>query len=1168
MPMTRSWLLSALALALCTGRLTAQQPPSYARDVRPFLTKFCLECHNTREAKGGLDLETYKGLRAGGDNGEALVPGQPDASRMVLRVEGKQKPQMPPRKARFHPSAGEYAVLRAWVAAGARDDSAAVKVALPAIKSHLHLAAPVTALAYSPDGAYLAAAAYKTVHLFNPHGLADHDALKEAGGPVTALAFSHDGKSLAVAVGNSGEPSELRLYALPPRGKVAQAIPPPLRVPSAHEDVIQQMAFSPDGKLLATCGYDRQVKLWDTATFKEPRILKEHSDSVYGVAFSPDGTLLASGAADRAVKVYDAATAKLLYTLGEPTDWVYAVAFSRDGKHLAAAGADRSIRVWEVSPTAGRVVQSVFAHEAPVTKLVYAPGGKTLYSVSEDRTVKAWDTARMVERKVYDRQPEAVLALAAPPDGTQLALGRYDGALVLLDEATGKVQAQPLPVKPKPPTATKVSPSLGQRGQAVRLRFEGKSLDGVTELVASQAGVTSRLLSEGRGATTLEAEITFPTNTPPGVYQLRLKNAAGESGPLPFTVDPFPAVKEQEPNNSPGTGQKIALPATVAGVLDRAGDVDYYRFEARAGQQLGVLVQAAAGSKLSPFLTLTDASDRVLAEGGDGHLGYRFKEAGTYAVGVRDQEFRGGGSMQYRLHLGDLPVVTAVYPLGMQRGTEAEVHLDGVNLGPAQAVKVKAAADAAPGTRLPLNLNAPKGTPLGLKSLVVGEFAEVQAGEGAAGALPVPGTANGRIARPGATDTWRFPAKRGQRLLLEVNARRLGSPLDSYIEILDPQGKPLPRAVLRPSAKTYVTFRDHGSSDPGIRIEAWSEFAMNDYVYVGTELLRIKDLPPNPDADCAFFSDRGQRLGYLGTTPTHLSMGTPMYKVSIHPPGTTFPPNGFPVVTLYYRNDDGGPGFGRDSQLTFDPPADGEYLVRVGDSRGQGGPGYAYRLTVRTPRPSYNVAFNPTAPAVWKGGAVPVTVSAERIDGFDGPIAAKLENLPPGFRAPATTIPAGENSTAFALWADATASSPPMTVPALKLTARAVIEGKEVRRDVTGGRPTAVEPGEIVTTTGQSEVTVRPGGQARLTVQVERRKGFKGRIPLDVRGLPHGVRVLDIGLNGILVTEEQTSRTVVIYCEPWVAPTNHPFVVLARHEGSGREFAARSVLLKMAGPEK
>ena len=143
-----------------------------------------------------------------------------------------------------------------------------------------------------------------------------------------------------------------------------------------------------------------------------------------------------------------------------------------------------------------------------------------------------------------------------------------------------------------------------------------------------------------------------------------------------------------------------------------------------------------------------------------------------------------------------------------------------------------------------------------------------------------------------------------------------------------------------------------------------------------------------------------------------------------------------------------------------------------------------------------------------------------------------------------------------------------MTVPALKLTARAVIEGKEVRRDVTGGRPTAVEPGEIVTTTGQSEVTVRPGGQARLTVQVERRKGFKGRIPLDVRGLPHGVRVLDIGLNGILVTEEQTSRTVVIYCEPWVAPTNHPFVVLARHEGSGREFAARSVLLKMAGPEK
>ena len=185
----------------------------------------------------------------------------------------------------------------------------------------------------------------------------------------------------------------------------------------------------------------------------------------------------------------------------------------------------------------------------------------------------------------------------------------------------------------------------------------------------------------------------------------------------------------------------------------------------------------------------------------------------------------------------------------------------------------------------------------------------------------MPGTANGTIDAGAAEDTWRFEAKKGQRLLVEVNARRLGSPFDSTIEILDDKGQPVPRAVLRCLAKTYTTFRDHDSASPGIRIEAWTELAMNDYLLVGNELVRIRELPKGPDDDCQFFTAGGQRMGFLGTTPAHHPQGQPMYKVAIHPPGTTFPPNGLPVVTLYYRNDDGGAGFGKDSRLVFDAPA-------------------------------------------------------------------------------------------------------------------------------------------------------------------------------------------------------------------------------------------------------
>jgi hypothetical protein len=80
---------------------------------------------------------------------------------------------------------------------------------------------------------------------------------------------------------------------------------------------------------------------------------------------------------------------------------------------------------------------------------------------------------------------------------------------------------------------------------------------------------------------------------------------------------------------------------------------------------------------------------------------------------------------------------------------------------------------------------------------------------------------------------------------------------------------------------------------------------------------------------------------------------------------------------------------------------------------------------------------------------------------------------------------------------------------------------------------------------------------------VERRNNFKGRIPIEVRGLPHGSRVLDIGLNGILITERETSRAITIYTEPWAQPTEHPFVVLAKHEGTNREHGAQSVLLRV-----
>ena len=102
-----------------------------------------------------------------------------------------------------------------------------------------------------------------------------------------------------------------------------------------------------------------------------------------------------------------------------------------------------------------------------------------------------------------------------------------------------------------------------------------------------------------------------------------------------------------------------------------------------------------------------------------------------------------------------------------------------------------------------------------------------------------------------------------------------------------------------------------------------------------------------------------------------------------------------------------------------------------------------------------------------------------------------------------------------------------------------------------------------MTKTSVSEITIKPGQETRFVVDIERQGKFAGRVPLDVRGLPHGVRVLNIGLNGILITERETSREVVLYAEAWVKPMEHPIVVLSRSEAKNTEHAAKSVLLKV-----
>ncbi len=120
----RLTLLAALFLG-AAGRTRADDPPSYANQVKPFLAKYCLQCHNDGRARGQVNVASHATLlKTGRKSRPAVVPGEPDKSRLVLTTEGKARPPMPPRKAK-QPDADEKGLLRAWIAAGAKDDTKA-----------------------------------------------------------------------------------------------------------------------------------------------------------------------------------------------------------------------------------------------------------------------------------------------------------------------------------------------------------------------------------------------------------------------------------------------------------------------------------------------------------------------------------------------------------------------------------------------------------------------------------------------------------------------------------------------------------------------------------------------------------------------------------------------------------------------------------------------------------------------------------------------------------------------------------------------------------------------------------------------------------------------------------------------------------------------------------
>lgn len=674
------------------------------------------------------------------------------------------------------------------------------------------------------------------------------------------------------------------------------------------------------------------------------------------------------------------------------------------------------------------------------------------------------------------------------------------------------------------PMLMSVKPAAAQIGQTTEHEVNARYiLSGADQVIVAGDGVKGEIVPEeksdkdpkeepkpgrrrGRGqrnASKIKVRFTVAADAVPGVRDFRIITPHGASTVGQIVVARDTIIGEAADNDTPAKAQEIALPATVCGAIEKAEDLDFFKFKVDAGTALTFHVRSQRllnrlhdmQVRVDPMITLKTAAGVTLAASdnyyaGDPLLYHKFEQAGEYLLEVRDVRYQGNGDWTYSIEINNRPFVTQALPLAVKPGVETKLSLVGYNLPADPSLSLTLPAETPAGLRWvspaiggqPANdfallvtglatvLEAP---PSAAPAAGTAEATAAAANPAASAQLfTIPGVVTGRIDSPGESDRYAFEARAGDKLTFEVVARRAQSGLDPFLRILNDKGGMISEA-------DDMTFNRVISADSFL--ENWSAPADGKY------LVEIRDLH--------------LRGGPQYTYAVQVSRSEPHFLIEIDSDKTLLAPG---IASVFYVRALRKNGFAGDIQLAVEGlPAGvtavaGKILANANDGC------VILQAAADAPDSAANIRVVGTATHPVPNGQ-PLALSA---------VAHPMQEYysPGGGRA---TYPVELHTVSVA---------EPMDIRAVKLS--------------------------------MTNVVLKPGASAKIEVEIERAPGFKGNVTLDVlfqhleqpfgNSLPKGVK-MDGAASKTLLTGEESKGFITLKAADDAAPVEKQLIPVMAH---------------------